>query len=666
MTNTGPVTDPLADGEESQPAVASGTLGPAGRRAAIAAALGLVGRYLATGSQALEPSAALGWRDRADDEDLSPLLATLRLRVALAAADTLCGLLRKITKRPTFRYQQRTIDSTGELSGQLDVNRYIANLGTYSEALSFPVLDVYRSVTTPENVLAVYAAQWLVGELRSALRASGAPTNGPEYRAWIAADRALQQQMNSPELASCRNEALIITRRNLQRRQINAVHQRLRRGEIANQTPYAGLLRWVEHVLARDPIAEPGDVEWAMYGERFDTKLFELWCLHQLGSELANTLNYPKPEVEHGWRTGSPTYRFEGFYGSIEVYFQRRLGDHEPYKAAWSLAENAPLFGTPDIMVVATPVAGTTKTLILDPKLKQRSGRPTDDIYKVLGYFKNFPIDPPAGFVLSHTTSSVESSATIYRDQYGGILGVAELNPAAKQSITSCAFKPVIESILTALGQQPPPHPPLDDSGHGDTTLPQEYANRVANWLLDWGQKHPAEVATVENRIQAAVGTQCWQAIPHDVQTMIATADYIGYNLSGGDFSGPVIGLGAAVEYLLHSQVINPAIETANKGERNKLDNATKTFGSAINALEVAATNSHNQFFSPLRERLKSARIDLQRVASLAPVWRELNTAYRRPAAHRELVSQKSWQDAYFLVIGRGALLAKTVETLNM
>lgn len=653
-----------ADTDTAAEVSASGTLGPAGRKAAIAAALDLVGRYLATGSHDLEPAAALGWRDRADEDDLSALLSTLRLRVALAAADTLSGLLQRICRRPTFRYQQRTIDSIGELSGQLDVNRYVANMGTYSESLSFPVLDVFRSESTPENILAAYAAHWLIRELRLAVRASEAPAAGPEYRAWTLADRDLRRRLSSPEFTSCRTEVSAITRRNLQRHLVATVRHRLRRGDIPNPTPYAELATWVDRVLNHEPLAEPGDLEWEFYGEWFDSKLFELWCLRQLGIQLAYALNLPVPEVNRDWRSGQPVYRFDGFYGSLEVHFQRRLGANAPYKAVWSQSDGTPLFGIPDILVIATPAAGSAKAVLLDPKLKQRREVPYDDIYKVLGYLQNFPIDPPAAFVLSYISSTEESATVLYRDSDAGVLGVAKLNPIAPQHVTAGALRPVVEEILRMLDKQALPLPPTVNSPGGAADSAENYAAGVAGWLISWGKRHQAEIATIANRIQAAIGAQRWKAIDEDVQIMIATADFIGYNLSGGDFSGPVIGLCAAIEHILHTYLIDPALASAPTAQHSSWSNDVKTFGAAIAAIEAATGTSTAPLHSHLREHLVAAGKDQSKISNLIPAWRELNKKFRIPAAHRQLVAQQSWQAVYGLVVGAGMLLADTIDAV--
>lgn len=643
--------------------VASGTLGVEGRRAAIAATLDLVGRYLATGENSVEPAEALAWDERVHDGELNTLLAVLRLRVALAASDTFSELLRRITLRPTFRYQQRAAENIGHLSGPLDVNRYVAQLGTYADTPSFPVLEVYRSHTTPENVLALYAGRWLIHEMRTALKAAEAPTGGPEHRAWTAANRRLRRHLSSPEFASCSAEVVLITRRSLQRTLVATVRQRLHRGEIANPSPYSELIEWVERILNRKPLAEPGQIQWTMYGEWFDSRLFELWCLRQLGAQLSDALNQPIPEINSGWRSGSAVYHFEGFYGTIDVHYQRRLGHVDPYKAKWSTTSGEPLIGIPDILVVATPPGGPAKTVLLDPKLKQSKGLPTQDTYKVLGYIENFPLTPPAGFVLSHITSTAPWDTVLYRDGGDGVLGIAKLNPAAPTSVTTAAVRPIIDEVLRIMGMGSLPRPSATDAGGAGDPI-ELYAAGVSDWMLSWGKSHAPQIASVSDRIAGAIGLHRWTALDDNVRIMVATADFIGYNLSGGDFSGPVIGLCAALERILHTHVIEPALASAPPPDRSQWSSQLNTFGAAIATISSAAGNSTAAISSHLRSYLITENKDQSVIRGLVPKWRTLNKKYRIPAAHRDLVAQDSWQSAYGLVIGAGTLLADTIDAL--
>ena len=455
MTAIGPESlesEGFSDWDEAvDTSVQSGTLGVAGRAAAVSSALGLVSQYFAEGSQQLIEGRALARGDDASDKELFQLIAALRLRVALAAANRLLGILERISWHPTFAYRQRSIDSTGGLSGQLDINKYVADLGTYQDSTAFPVIDVYRSSETPENVLAVYATLWLIDELRASFAGSVAPLAGPEYKAWAVANAKLRRHIERPTFKGCVREARRIKRRLALMKIVGSARMRLRRREIANPSPYRELVEWVEKIQAGDPIMAPGDVEWLFYGERFDSKLFELWCLHELGSELAQALGEQSPTVGAGWRSGKPVYRFDVAFGSLEVYFQRGLGGTD-HPARWATSEGKPLPGIPDIVVIIHRKGAEAKIVLLDPKLKQRARLPVEDVYKVIGYLDNFRIVPPIGFVLAHTTSRASEATSIYYDSLAnGLVGIAKLNPVADKGVTGDALLPVVDTLIGLL-----------------------------------------------------------------------------------------------------------------------------------------------------------------------------------------------------------------------
>ncbi|WP_020499428.1 hypothetical protein [Sciscionella marina] len=413
------------------------TLSEEGRRAAIGASLGLLGRYFASGTQPLERRAALGLRERDGDTELTELLAGLRLRVALAAAHRLRELLDRIAADSSFRYRLRTLDRAGAITGQLDVNRYLAQLGT-GEHGSFPVLEVHRSAHTPENILAAYAARWLTNELRTALASSAAAEPGPEHAAARSAMRALGSLLRLPEFAACVPEAAKVRRKHGERTLLGTVRRRLRRREIASGAPYAELADWIERVIGGEPVASAGELEWSFYGERFDTKLFELWCLRLLATVLARTLRIPEPEPGKGWRTGDPAY----LLGEVELSFQRSI----PGRAARWLRTGTgrALGGVPDIVA-----RRGDRISLIDPKLRRRAGPPTEELYKILGYFENFRLtERPCGAILYYAPEPEPLREYRYAPEDGaGSLFAIGVDPVRPRE-SSTALVPLVRAIL--------------------------------------------------------------------------------------------------------------------------------------------------------------------------------------------------------------------------
>jgi hypothetical protein len=639
-----------------------GALSEAGRQAAIEASLSLLGVYFATGEQELAERAAIG--NAIKDGELDALRAGLRLRVAIAAGRRLADLLDSIAKRPTFRYELRTTDQVGSLRGALDINRWITQPKGDQE-LSFPVLEVQRGLGTPENVLAAYAVTWLLRELRTSLASSLATKDVVEYQVVRQLRDRLIRARQIPALAACIPAAAAIRTLRAAEQLVSQVKRRLRRRDIANRRPYEDLANWVEACLSGQPPVAPGDINLAVYGHRFDSKLFELWCLWALGREFATALHLPDPSIHLAWRRTAPAYTFDAFSGRIELYFQRGLPFVDKTHAArWAEDNGRRLGGIPDIVARACPTIGDNRFAVIDPKLRQRNRLPAEELYKVLGYLQNFNVTPPVGTVLIYTTSSRTTDPYVFRDGQGGTLISAALNPSAAAPSTASALDPVIRAVLKLIDYQLPEVPPSGPAS-AETDAEDERAeyviSDVSSALKAWGQAHLGEIASSRERIEALVGEDCWRSLDDDVQVMMATADLVGHQLPhAADFSGPVIGMCAAVEYLLYANLIAPVVGNSAARERQ-----TRTFGAAIDVIDAACQSQGNQLHQDIGTHLVANGIDPAEVLNLIQSWRRLNTDYRIPAAHRQVLSKASWQRLYRMLLGPESLFIQTFNALH-
>lgn len=92
-----------------------------------------------------------------------------------------------------------------------------------------------------------------------------------------------------------------------------------------------------------------------------------------------------------------------------------------------------PLGGIPDIVAHAIRREdGRERFAVIDPKLRQRSGAPVEELYKILGYLDNFGLrDNPSGAILYHTTRTDDLPAFLLAPTNGPdrLLALA-LNPA--------------------------------------------------------------------------------------------------------------------------------------------------------------------------------------------------------------------------------------------
>ena len=425
-------------------------------------------------------------------------------------------------------------------------------------------------------------------------------------------------------------------------------------------------MSWVEACLSGQPPVAPGDINLAVYGDRFDSKLFELWCLWVLGHELAAALYLPEPSIHLAWRRTAPAYTLDAFSGRIELYFQRGLsGIDEMHAARWTEDDGRRLGGIPDIVVKARPTIGDTRFAVIDPKLRQRNRLAAEELYKVLGYLQNFNVMPPTGAVLIYTTSTETAGFHLFRDGQGGTLIQVALNPSAPAPATASALDVLVRTVLGLIdyrlpeAQQEGPVPAETETEEDRT---EQVINDISSSLMNWGQVHSGEIASSRERLEALVGEECWRSLDDDAQLMMATADFVGHSAlpSDAEFSGPVIGMCKAVEYLLHASLIAPVVGSDAAREKQ-----TRTLGAAIDAIEVACRSQGNQLHHDIRARLVANGIDPSDVLNLILPWHKLNTDYRVPAAHRQALRKPSWQRLYHMLLGPENLFIQTFNTLR-
>lgn len=684
----------MGDGNPEEIAARGSALGATARRAAIAAALSVVGRYFATGDQALTPQAALGHGHQdvnglglAGNRPPDALLDALRLRAGLAAARRMGLILERIAGRATFRYELRPEESTGQVTGQLDVSRYLMRLGAVTDVPTYPVLTVRRTEYTPENVLAAYATRWLLRELHASVAAVRVPTNGPEHRRYQEERQTLERALRLPWLMACVPASAQVRHRRAERDLIASVKRRLHRREIANPAPYAELVDWVESVLGGAPVVDSGDLEWEFYGDRFDTRLFELWCLRMLALEISRQLVVPVPDLNPGWRDDQPGYTWHQCAGTIELHFQRSLPRVAPRRRArWRRDGGTPLGGVPDMVIRAVRPGepASERFAVIDPKLRQRGGPPAEELYKILGYLDNFGLShDPLGAILFQTTDTENLTGYTYRAcssdadgaDYGfgasgdGKLYAVRLNPAAPAASQE-ALAPLVTAVLGLLGI-----PRLDQYADEDPTGDDGerfYRAKKAELQACASTIPPQLLNQSRHRVRMAIGDARWHALGEQAQAMLATAEHIGFSLLAGsdagqatvdDYSGPVIGVCASLETVLHDWVLTPAMahDTALHESCGKA-----TLGMVISIIEDSLNDIRNPQPKHLAVRacLEGVGIDKDAVRDLVQPLRRISQNFRNPAAHRQVLSQQTWTRLWQITVSEDRILARLIDAV--
>ncbi|WP_187776145.1 5-methylcytosine restriction system specificity protein McrC [Antrihabitans cavernicola] len=174
----------------------------------------------------------------------------------------------------------------------------------------------------------------------------------------------------------------------------------------------------------------------------------------------------------------------------------------------------------------------------------------------------------------------------------------------------------------------------------------------------------PQTLDASRKRLKGALGEPCWSSLDKAVQTMAATAEYVGFILGDdADFSGPVLGLLAPVEALLHGLVIEPAGRA--HPEVPSLQ-GPRTFGQILEMLFNAASGGNGPASSAIREVLHSNNVPLGQVCEAVDRMRDLKNNYRNPAAHKEVLNGQHWREVYDVVVGaRPGFLAELTDLLR-
>ncbi|MFI1906582.1 hypothetical protein ACH444_11915 [Streptomyces microflavus] len=420
----------------------------AGRRAATYETLRLLGTHFSRGlrqklREAESPVARSASVTADVPADLEQAVAGLRLRVALAAGERLVRVLESALDRPNFRYSVVRHESVGTLAGKLDVARWVSRGWEVRAPTTYPTLRVERSARTPENLLACYALLWISSEVEQALLSSKAPLNSREGHAANQLLERLDLMLRLPGVSKNKKEVAHYGNDDWVFKMLDDVEQRLAGGHVGNREPYEELAIWVRHTLSGRPILQPGDEQWLFYDEAFDATLFELWCLMGIADEIAIALGKPRtvPNMRNTGRV--PTYQWKRDSLNIAIHYQYDLAKTAVGEmAAWQQSGKM-LGGRPDFTViskVATAEKGeVTSIFYIDPKLRKRNGVPTEEIYKMLGYFANSGVlNSGEGAIIFYTPHRSPKPIYDFHSKQGGRVVAVGVDPASPTENRAC------------------------------------------------------------------------------------------------------------------------------------------------------------------------------------------------------------------------------------
>ena len=636
-----------------------GRLSSTGRMAAIGSALSVVGRYFQSGSARSVDSSALATVEGASELDLI-LSSSLRFRGTLSVAGQVIQIVESIQRRPTFRYALVDSESIGQVTGALDVGRYVSTRATsFGSAPTFPITDVRRNSDTPENVLAVYSCLWIIEELVESALLAQVPKAAPEAMRSVELQDRLRALLNRPSFQSLKEMSAEVLRRKNPTVLFERVRERLRRHEIADGTGYGDLLRYVEQLHLYGPAGLDGLEPWSFYDDSFDPRLFELWCLHQLGICVSKALSVSEPTFESS-ATGL-AYKWERPAGTIEIYFQRSLTSViSGASSYWRRVDGGSIQGKPDFVVKVTArETGNVRFAIVDAKLRQRSGVPTEELYKILGYFQNFGIfNDQKGVIISYDPALRESRFyEYYSGETNGHMIATVLNPADVRQSESGLF-PVASMILGLLDI--PVRAQMNVGEDDEVEAGRVVDARLQELAAISVTIAPQTLEASERRLKALLGESRWNGVDDAGRVMMATAEHVGFFLSEeADYSGPILGLISPIERLLDQRLVQLVRDKLPSERRLK----RLTLGALLNYIEQALTSGSDVLALEFKGAIGELGLDHAEFLSITHDLQQLNRSYRAPAAHKESMSRKDWQGAYDEILVGHRILQRSLDS---
>lgn len=638
------LVDMSADGEAE-----AGRFSAADRSIVTAQCLPLLAGYFADApTWALRSQGQLdGTKDATGD-----LANFVRMRVAIASFTRLEPLLGAIVAQPSFFYALEHEESVGDLRGTLDMTRYLRTRLRPESPRRYPVRVINRRFTTPENIAAAYAALLMARDLADA-PLHVLPPGAPEYRSVLAGMAQLHRWLAMPAFGQNRDEAIQVRRHRRVDEVIGRARRRIDGGRVAGHERYSRLLDWLETAERRTADTAAGQVDWSFYDERFDTKLFEIWGLGRLIQACEVVMGPPTQAAGSLLeRARSPIRSWNFGAVKVRLYFQPGLSRLSGEPAVWKITEpvTSYLAGFPDLGVTITPVGQAPIVVLVDPKLRRRDSAPSDELYKLIGYFGNLPPQPVKGAILYYSPSG----ATTYRlDKAGGGDLLAIGIDLGDDAATTAQFARVAE-MIRATAAVPKGLITKLAGVAGDRETAEEVMTSIRQQLAVQTMEAaaavlaPASLAPVEKTTSASLAA-FWDRLSPDLQRMIVTAEYFGATApKDADHSGPLLGLAAACEGVLADMLFQ-----ALSIKRDDLFPNGATFGTMIHWLTDSGRRSprDEQGRYLYGEMVRNPSINQKLVWHMTSDLRMLNVAYRIPAAHRELVSQTLWAEGRSLIL---------------
>jgi hypothetical protein len=453
-------------------------------------------------------------------------------------------------------------------------------------------------------------------------------------------------------------------------------------------------------------------VSWAFYDERFDSKLFEIWTLSMLFEALSRRFGAPvEGRLRPLWlRDDAPQATFRAAISEIELHYQRDASGLG-LSRRWGIVKRDHRLGAiPDIVIRIRLAADEVTWMILDCKLRRHRplpidnheplDLPTDEIYKVLGYFEHLDPGPvPIGSVVYYTpgvcrTLPLERSRS---DPFSvdGLILLAGIDPAADGP--DATFDELADQIGRLAGEPSAAvqreaedlAARVTEAGGGALeALAAKKAHVFEEVMHAWAERHPLQREIVEGTTRATLRSSDWTQLDPDTRKMLVSAEvYAIHQHQDIDFSGPLLVLCAACEREVNLRLFAPLAQAHEQAGQPTAVPSHPTLGQALHFLRgglqitvarergqegrvtkqlaSAASREEADAWLAVADHVHSRAYNLAALTKLLEHLATLNKRYRRLAAHDAPVSRETWILGRGLVLGPDQLLHETVTSVT-
>lgn len=617
------------------------------RKAAIAATLPLLDTYFSKGNGWYSPTDGL----EAADQETTHFLTGLRLRIHTAAATRILDALAGVHARPTFRYRPTSEDGEDLSRGALDLARLSTDSPSLESPRRYPLLVTTRTTNTPENALTLLCVQVTRKRLLDLLdmrhQTSRMPVISRSSQDRVQASSLLarlERAETLPALVPGRTAVATCRTHHQVQALLDKVRRRIHRREIPPSSVHYQEIVDVGEMLFNTELAPAaGEVPWDFYDPTFDSKLFEIWFLHTLATWLNSHLRHEAVTPDLKRRSLEPVYSWNLPFGSISVHFQRSpTVIDRSVQPIWRPADTGhPVTGIPDVTVLIRIPNQPDRWIFIDPKLRQRRAAPTEELFKILGYFNNYGFgEAGRGGVVYYAPRDKPARTREWKTPQGGRLLSIPMDPANAEE-SAHAIGTLGGLLLEECGVTPlSPH--LLEASDGETTA-QIRQSQAESYLLQTGAQLGDQLNPYLRLGEQALGAERWAWLSPDTRTIIATGVYVAATLDRSlDYSGPILGICAAVERSIKETVVASAVASApTERLREKIKKETKTVGAMLYRFD--RLDQRDDISVQLAAAVRSRGIDRANLDRLLPRLKRLNEDFRVPAAHVEVLTESDW-----------------------